>query len=138
MPTLEMAPSEGAEDLKELSDLGANAPMSAATGIASIALSMAMKYCNMNTVQEGALYQQYKLEGRNIGPCTLEWVFHIADQIEQRLLFAQNRMSMMALEQAYDDVAEVLSSEEEPDSPSEASAGNPATDEPLPNSGTKP
>jgi hypothetical protein len=46
------------EDLpKEVMD----APISPQVGLASIALNFAIKYYDINTVQDGALYQQYKI-----------------------------------------------------------------------------
>jgi hypothetical protein len=64
-----------------------------ATGIASIALTMAMKYHDMATVKDGTLYQQYKLEGRNIQNFGLTDVFETAAQIEQHLLDFRDRIA---------------------------------------------
>lgn len=71
--------NEVAEPFKELSEAGfRHAPVAPAHGIAAIALSMSMKYHNISTVQDGALYQQYKLEGRNMVPLHLDMIFDTA------------------------------------------------------------
>ena len=65
-------------DPKEMAkELGpaADARIGPAVGVASIALNMAMKYHDINTVQDGALYQQYKLEGKNMRPLHFDMVF---------------------------------------------------------------
>lgn len=53
-------------ELQELAEIGGDVAVAPAQGIAAIALTMAMKYHDINTVQDGALYQQYKLEGEEI------------------------------------------------------------------------
>jgi len=68
------------------------------TGIAAIALTMALKYHGINTVQDGALYQQYKLEGKNMRELELAMVFETAKQIEQHLLTATDRIAKIITE----------------------------------------
>ena len=83
-------------DPKEMAkELGpaADAPVGPHIGVASIALNMAMKYHDINTIQDGALYQQYKLEGRNIRPLHLDMVFETAIQIERHLVGAHKRVT---------------------------------------------
>jgi hypothetical protein len=53
------------DDFKELEPLK-DTPIAPAHGIAAIALNMALKYHDINTVQDGLLYQQYKLEGKKL------------------------------------------------------------------------
>lgn len=69
-----------------------------AHGIAAIALNMAMKYCDINTVQDGTLYQQYKLEGRNLTPLHLDMVFETAIRIEIHLLAASDRIAKIVVD----------------------------------------
>lgn len=64
-------------------------------GIAAIALSMAMKYHDIVTVQDGTLYQQYKLEGRNLVPLHLDMVFETAIRIERHLLTSSDRIAAL-------------------------------------------
>lgn len=63
--------------------------------ISAIALNMAMKYADINTVQDGLLYQQYKLEGRNMQSLHLSYVFDIAIQIEEHLVKSNKRVAKM-------------------------------------------
>lgn len=75
-----------------------DAPIGAAQGIASIALTMAMKYHSISTIQDGTLYQQYKLEGRNIREIDINDVFETAKQIEAHLLAASDRVAAMIID----------------------------------------
>jgi hypothetical protein len=70
-----------------------SAPVAPAHGIAAIALTMAMKYHEINTIQDGALYQQYKLEGRNMLELHLDIVFETAIKIERHLLASSDRIA---------------------------------------------
>lgn len=85
------------EELTELSGL-ANFPVAAAHGIGAIALTMAMKYHGINTVQDGALYQQYKLEGKNMHALTLDEVFETAMRIEAHLLATSERIASIVVD----------------------------------------
>lgn len=75
-----------------------NTPVAPAHAVAAIALNMAMKYADINTVQDGALYQQYKLEGRNIVPLHLDMVFETAMKIEAHLLGASQRIAALIMD----------------------------------------
>lgn len=90
---------EGAgEPLKELAEHMPGTTVAPAHGIAAIALTMAMKFHDINTIQEGALYQQYKLEGRNIGTLHLDHVFETAQRIEMWLLASSRRIAKIVVE----------------------------------------
>ena len=83
-----------------------NTPVAPAHGIAAIALSMAMKYHDINTIQDGTLYQQYKLEGRNMHELQLDNVFETAERMELWLLGSSERIAKVivdALEIAVED-----------------------------------
>ena len=87
------------KDLAKELGPAADAPVGTCMGVASIALNMAMKYHDIMTVQDGALYQQYKLEGKNLRPLHLDMVFETAIQIERHLVASNKRImdAMIAL-----------------------------------------
>lgn len=92
----------GATDLEPIKD----APISTAQGIAAVALNFALKYHDINTVQDGALYQQYKLEGRNMRELHLDMVFETAIKMEMHLIGASERIARVvvdAIQAAVDD-----------------------------------
>ena len=72
-----------------------NEPVGPMVGIDTIALNMALKYHDITTVQDGTLYQQFKLEGKNMHGLHLDEVFHTAVQIEQHLIAANKRVAQM-------------------------------------------
>lgn len=85
-------------DPKEMAkELGpaADAPIGPCVGVASIALNMAMKYHDISTCKDGALYQQYKLEGRNLVTLHLDMVFETALRIEEHLVAANKRVTAL-------------------------------------------
>jgi len=88
MEEISMDPKEYAKELGPAAD----APIGPFVGVASIALNLAMKYHDISTVQDGALYQQYKLEGRNMQALHIDIVFETAMQIEKHLLAANRRV----------------------------------------------
>lgn len=75
-----------------------NTPIAPAHGIAAIALNMAMKYHDIATVKDGALYQQYRLEGRNLRELHLDTVFETAIKIEIHLLAASDRIAKVIVD----------------------------------------
>ena len=75
-----------------------NTPIAPAHGIAALALNFAIKYHDIGTVQDGALYQQYKLEGRNMIPLDLQMVFETAMKIEAHLLGASERIASLLID----------------------------------------
>ena len=83
---------------KELGPAG-DARVGPHVGVATIALNMAMKYHDISTVQDGTLYQQYKLEGRNMAPLHLDMVFETAIHIERHLVKSNERIMLMLLDQ---------------------------------------
>lgn len=94
-------------DLGPLSDT----PISPAVAVASVALNMALKYADITTVQDGALYQQYKLEGKNLQGLHLDYVFDIATRIERHLMTSANRLS----EVVYGTLLDAISDEPDED-----------------------
>jgi hypothetical protein len=84
-------------------------PVATAHAIAAVALDLALRYHNINTVQDGTLYQQYKLEGRNMRYLDLDGVFETAMKIEVYLLGASDRIAQIVV----DAIAEGI--EAEPD-----------------------
>jgi|ERR1051325_3771095 hypothetical protein len=85
------------EDMKALEPLK-DAPIAPAHGIAALALNMALKYHDMGMIKDGALYQQYKLEGRNIETIHLEMVFETAIKMEAFLLGASERIAKIVVD----------------------------------------
>lgn len=66
-------------------------------GVAAIAMNMALKFHDITTVQDGTLYQQYKLEGKNLTGLHLDYVFETAMRIEAHLMNGPNRLSTPVL-----------------------------------------
>jgi hypothetical protein len=88
------------KDIEPIKD----APIAPAHGIAAVALTLALKYHDINTVQDGALYQQYKLEGKNMNPFHLDHVFETAERMELWLLASSERIAKVIVE-AVDDAS---------------------------------
>jgi hypothetical protein len=95
--TEEIAGSELDDPVKDLGPLK-DAPVAPAHVVATIALSMAVKFHDINMVKDGALYQQYKLEGKNFRPLTLDTVFEDAIKIEAWLLGASDRIAKLIVD----------------------------------------
>lgn len=81
--------------LRPLANVSPDTPMSPACAVASMALTMALKYHDMQMIPDGATYQQYKLEGRNMRNIGLTDVFETAVQIEAHLITANDRIGKM-------------------------------------------
>lgn len=102
----EMSTPNESESFKSLTKHIGDAPIAPAHGIAALALDMAIKYHDIHMVKDGALYQQYKLEGKNMKPLHLDMVFETAIKIEAHLLGASERIAKVivdALEVAAED-----------------------------------
>ncbi len=84
----------GATDLEPMKD----AKIAPAHGIAALALNFALKYHDINTVQDGTLYQQYKLEGRNMRELHLDMVFETAIRIEAHLMGSSERIAKLVID----------------------------------------
>lgn len=84
-----------------------DAPISSSTAIAAVAFNMAMKYTDIATVKDGVLYQQYKLEGKNLQTLHLDMVFETASRIEKHLVASNERVALLVLEQ----ISQVLEGE---------------------------
>lgn len=85
------------DNLLDIPEIG-NAPVSPALAVGSVALNFALKYHDINTVQDGTLYQQYKLEGKNMECLHLDMVFETAMRIEKHLMGTANRLSTLVLD----------------------------------------
>jgi hypothetical protein len=77
---------------------GKDIPVNPAVGVAAMALNMALKYHNMCVVKDGTLYQQYKLEGKNIHTIGLDDIFETAMQMEVFLLGASTRIANLVID----------------------------------------
>ena len=91
-----MAENEG-RPFQELEPLGKTL-IAPAHAIAAVALNMAIKYHDIATVQDGTLYQQYKMEGRNLRELHLNDVFETAILMEMHLLGSSERIAKMLIE----------------------------------------
>ena len=103
--TIEMS---GDEFIKSVPEVLHDAPISPQLGLAAIALNFALKYCDINTVQDGVLYQQYKMEGRNMHSLHLAEVFDVAAQIEQHLLNTPSRLAGVVLDMVATDIEQAI------------------------------
>lgn len=92
--------------------LPVDTPVTTQTGLAAIAFNFALKYHDINTVQDGTLYQQYKLEGRNMETLHLDMVFYTAEQIERHLLNSSSRLALLVLEAVAEDIDGILSADD--------------------------
>lgn len=101
-------PFQGLEAIQDV-------PIAPAHGIAAVALNMAMKYHDLAIIKDGAMYQQYKLEGRNIREIDIDQVFETAIKIEVWLLGASDRIAKIVIDCVKDAVIEA-----EDDPPAEA------------------
>lgn len=102
---------DAGENLLDMPEI-ADAPVTPATGIAAIALNFALKWHDMSIVKDGALYQQFKLEGRNIETMDLADVFETAMKFEAHLLGSQNRLSEIIFDALADAADTVVGAEE--------------------------
>ena len=102
MEEVSMDPKEFAKELGPAADQ----PIGPFVGLASIALNLAMKYHDISTVHDGALYQQYKLEGRNLQPLHIDIVFETAMQIEKHLIASHKRIADALLVSLIDETGE--------------------------------
>ena len=105
------------DELRDVADALPHTPIAAAHGVAAIALSMAMKYHAINTVQDGTLYQQYKLEGKNMTPLHLDMVFETAIKIERHLMASSPRIAGIVIDAFEAGLAEEEASEAAGDAP---------------------
>lgn len=85
----------------------AGSPVAPAHAIAAIALNMALKYHDIATVQDGTLYQQYKLEGKNFRELHLNDGFETAILMELHLMNASDRISKLVIDCVKDAIIEV-------------------------------
>lgn len=80
-----------------------NTAVAPAVGIAALALNFALKYHDISTIKDGAMYQQYKLEGRNLRELHLDHVFETAMQFEEHLLTASDRIAKIVVDAIVDE-----------------------------------
>ena len=90
--------SEIENDIIEGLEPIAGTPVAPAHGIAAIALNKALKYHDIGVVRDGTLYQQYKLEGKNLTELHLDMVFETAIKIELYLLGASERIAKIIVD----------------------------------------
>lgn len=98
---------EDAEPINLVSEALPDASVPPSHGIAAIALSLAVKYADVSTCKDGALYQQYKLEGRNITMLHLDHIFETAAAMEKWLLGASERITNIVADVIVDDTENI-------------------------------
>lgn len=108
-------PDHFSAPLQELAPHIGNTPIAPANGIAAIALAMALKFHDINTVQDGTLYQQYKLEGRNMSDLHLSDVFETAIKIEAHLIGSSQRIARIVIDAVADGFKEEDARQPEPE-----------------------
>ncbi len=69
-----------------------------AVAIGAIALDLAVRYHDASMVKDGALYQQYKIEGRELRSVDIDVVFETAIRIEQHLLATSERIATLVID----------------------------------------
>lgn len=84
----------GNADLEPIKDV----KIAPAHGVAALALNFALKYHDITTVQDGTLYQQYKLEGKNFRELHLDVVFETAMRIEMHLMASSERIAGLLID----------------------------------------
>jgi hypothetical protein len=67
-------------------------------GVGAIALQMAMDYHDTTIIKDGVMYQQMKMEGKNIGVLGLGDVFETAKLIEIHLMGTSDRIAGLVVE----------------------------------------
>jgi hypothetical protein len=75
-----------------------DAPVSPSVAIGALAMNFAMKYHDINTVQDGVLYQQRKMEGHNFQDLHLDMVFETAKRIEIHLMGTSERIAHIVMD----------------------------------------
>lgn len=83
------------DELEQVCPPDTKLEISPATAIAAMGLNLSLKYHGIATVQDGALYQQLKLEGANIVPLRLQNILDTAKIFEEHILSAPNRLTAM-------------------------------------------
>jgi hypothetical protein len=116
------------EELHEVANAAPGTKIAPAHGIAAIALNMALKYHDINTVQDGELYQQYKLEGRNMHTLHLDHVFETAIRMEAHLIGGSKRIAGLLV----DALEIIVTDEEEEARRQEEAKREPKPEEPKP------
>jgi hypothetical protein len=85
-----------------------DASVSPATAVSALALNFAMKFHDIGTVQDGTLYQQLKLEGKNMQPLHIDMIFETALQFERFILESPNRLSAQVMGAAEDVILDMI------------------------------
>lgn len=83
---------------------GVDGPIPSGVAVGALALNFALKYYDMRLVKDGVMYQQLKLEQKELGTFGLQDVFEIAKQIEVHLLATSDRVASLVVEALVDGV----------------------------------
>lgn len=86
----------------DLPDVVKDTPIGMPRAIAAAAMNMALKYCDTIVIKDGVMYQQKKMEGSNIQPLELDYVFYVAKRIEEHLMSAESRFAKLVVASVID------------------------------------
>lgn len=75
-----------------------DAPMTTSMAIAAISLNMAMKYHDFTVVKDGVMYQQLKMEQKEMRTIQFEDVLETADRIRDYLIESESVIRSMMTE----------------------------------------
>lgn len=103
--------SEGKDQFLEdvgMDGLPKDTKMTESMLISTVALNMAMKWHDIGVVKDGAMYQQLKLEGKNLPVLTLPDVLATAQAFEAHLLAGPNRHAEMLSERIIDNFVAII------------------------------
>lgn len=90
--------------IQQIADHLPDAPIPPMIGVGAIALQMAMQYHDATVIKDGVLYQQMKMEGKNISCLGLDDVFDTAKRIEEHLMGSNERILKLTTEVLIDAV----------------------------------
>lgn len=90
--------------IQQIADHLPDVPIPPMIGVGAIALQMAMQYHDATVIKDGVLYQQMKMEGKNIGCLGLDDVFDTAKRIEEHLMGSNERILKLTTEVLIDAV----------------------------------
>ncbi len=118
------AASDFKNDVSDMPSEVKNLPLNTNHAIATMALNFALKYHGMCMIPDGTMYQQYKMEGRNIKVIGLEDVFETAIKMEQHLIRGDNRIGKMVQEMALSILKDVMSDDDTDETAADANIEN--------------
>ncbi len=90
----DVPPLDGLEDIPANTQIR----MSESTMIATVALNMALKWHDTSVIKDGTMYQQLRMEGKEIRSLCLDHVFDTAKLFERHIMEASGRLTELTME----------------------------------------